>query len=93
MTVVPPEPVLRLKPGVEWQRVDDEVVVLDLASSSYLGVNDTGAALWPLVAAGTTEARLVEELTRRFPVAAEQARAVVGAFVARLRSLTLLDEQ
>ena len=83
---------LRLKRGVEWQRVDDEVVALDLASSSYLGVNDTGAVLWPLVAEGTTEARLVEALTAQFTVGPEQAKADIEACVEQLRSLALVDE-
>jgi hypothetical protein len=83
---------LRLRSGVEWERVDDEVVALDLSSSAYLGVNDTGAVLWPLVAAGTTEPALVEELTGRFDIDVERARADVHAFVDRLRSLTLVDE-
>lgn len=87
-----PGSVLRLKPGVEWQPVDDEVVVLDLGSSAYLAVNDTGAVLWPLVAAGTSEPELVDELTARFDVDVEQAQLDVRAFVARLRSLTLVEE-
>ena len=83
--------VLRLKPGVEWQHVDDEVVVLDLSSSAYLAVNGTGAALWPLVAAGTTERQLAEELTARFPVDVDQAHADVMQFTMQLREFALLE--
>ncbi|HUR22262.1 MAG TPA: PqqD family protein [Acidimicrobiales bacterium] len=86
-----PGPVLRLKPRVEWQHVDDEVVVLDLSSSAYLALNGTGAALWPLVAAGTTERGLVEELTARFPVDVDQAQADVTRFTTQLRDLALLE--
>ena len=84
-------PVLRLRPGIEWQRVDDEVVVLDLSSSAYLAVNGTGTALWPLVAAGTTERQLVEELTARFRVDAHQAQVDVTQFTTQLRDLALLE--
>ncbi len=87
-----PEPVLRLKPGVEWQHVDDEVVALDLNASAYLGVNDTGARLWPLVAVGTTERQLVETLVAHFHLDVEQAGADVGAFVDQLRSFTLVEQ-
>jgi hypothetical protein len=85
-------PVLRLKPGVDWQQVDDEVVAFDLGSSAYLAVNDTGAVLWPLVAAGTTEHELVEALAARFDIDFDRARADVGAFVDQLRSMTLVEE-
>ena len=77
---------------MEWQHVDDEVVVLDLNASAYLAVNDTGAVLWPLVAEGTTEHELVEELTSRFRIDEDEARADVGAFVDQLRSLTLVED-
>lgn len=83
---------VRLKPGVEWQCVDDEVVVLDLESSTYMAVNDTGALLWPLVAEGTSEPAMAAELTARFALDADAARADVSAFVDRLRSLDLVDE-
>jgi hypothetical protein len=83
---------VRLKPGIEWQRVDDEIVALDLNTSAYLGVNDAGALLWPLVVAGTTEDELVEALLSEFAVDGERARVDVGAFVERLRSLSLITE-
>jgi hypothetical protein len=83
---------VRLKPDVEWQKVDDEVVVLDLGQSVYLGVNDSGAVLWPMVAAGTSQDRLVDELTSRFGIDDDRARADVAAFVDRLRSLSLVVE-
>ena len=37
---------------VAWRRVDDEVVVLDLDSSAYYSLNDTGSRMWELLAAG-----------------------------------------
>lgn len=77
---------------MEWQTIDDEVVALDLNTSAYLAVNDVGAVLWPLVVAGTTEATLVAELTERFDVEEDRARADVDAFVERLRALSLVDE-
>ena len=84
---------LRLKPGVEWQQVDDEVVVLDLGTSVYLGVNDSGAVLWPLVASGSTQIRLIDALASRFGIDDERARVDVKAFVDRLRSLSLVVEE
>lgn len=64
--------------------------MLDLGESVYLGVNDTGAMLWPMVAAGTSEDRLVDELMSRFGIDDDRARADVAAFVGRLRSLSLV---
>jgi len=82
---------VRLKTGVAWQHVEGEVVALDLASAAYMLANDTGSLLWPLVAEGATEARLVEELTAHFALDPEQARADVRAFVDQLRTLALVE--
>jgi hypothetical protein len=84
--------VIRLKAGVEWQQVDDEVVALDLGTSAYVAVNDTGAVLWPMVAAGTTESQLVAELADRYAIDGPRAEADVRAFVEGLRSLSLVDQ-
>jgi hypothetical protein len=81
----------RLRPGIEWRNVAGEVVALDLESSAYLSVNDTGSVLWPLVVAGTTEAHLVEEIVARFGVEVEVARRDVAAFVEGLRSFALVE--
>lgn len=82
---------IRLRPDVEWRAIDGEVVVLDLATSAYLAVNDTGAVLWPLVAAGARQADLVDELAQRYRLEPDQAKADVEAFVASLRALSLVE--
>jgi len=83
--------VLRLRPGIEWRTVAGEVVALDLESSAYLSVNDTGTVLWPLVASGTTEADLVDALVAHFGVDAARARADVADFVAQLHTYSLVE--
>lgn len=87
------EPIIRLRSDLAWQVVDGEVVVLDPAASAYLGVNDTGAVLWPLVASGATQTELAGVLEDRFMVGTEQACSDVSAFVARLRTLALIEEE
>jgi hypothetical protein len=83
--------VIKLRPDVAWQDLDGEVVALDLESAAYLMANHSGSALWPLLAEGATESQLCAELTSRFPIEPERARADVGAFVGQLRKLDLLD--
>ena len=73
-----------------WQDLDGEVVALDLAAAAYLMANGSGSVLWPLVAEGATESRLVDELITRYPIEPERARADVGAFVDQLRTFDLL---
>ena len=35
--------------AVEWREVEGEIVALDLRDEMYLGVNGSGAVLWPLL--------------------------------------------
>ncbi len=53
---------LRLREqGLNWREIDGEVVVLDVERSHYLNLNATGAVLWLMLAAGTTEPQLVAQ--------------------------------
>jgi len=78
--------------ALEWREVGGEVVALDLASSRYLAVNESGAALWPLLAQGSTRPALAAHLQATFGVDAERATADVDAFLADLAARGLLAE-
>ncbi len=82
---------VRLREGaVSWREVDGEVIVLDLETSDYLGVNASGTVLWLLLAGGTTAAAMRRALVERFGIGAEQAATDVEAFLAAARSRRLL---
>lgn len=77
--------------GIATQDLGDEVVVLDLKSSSYLLLNATGAALWPALAKPTTIAELSVVLTDRFDVDEERATTGAAGFVHELLGLGLIE--
>ena len=76
--------------AIEWREVEGEVVALDVRTSQYLAVNATGAALWPLLAAGATRDELVTTLVERFETDAETAGGDVDAFLGALAEQDLL---
>ncbi len=76
---------------LEWRRVGDEVVILDLRAREYFSLNETGTALWPLLERGSSREELVAELQTAFGVSAETAAQDVDAFVADLRERALVD--
>jgi hypothetical protein len=85
--------VLKLKgDGSSWRAMDDEVVVLDTSRSEYLGVNKTGAALWPLLVAGATRDELANALVSTFGVSESRATSDVAAFVAVLAERGMLQK-
>lgn len=75
---------------LETRSVEDEIVLLDLRTQTYLSLNRTGARLWPLITEGTDRAALVAALRQRHDVPVEVAERDVDALVAQLREADLL---
>ncbi len=76
---------------VEWRRLEDEIVVLDLASSVYLSIRGVGAVLWEALAEGATQEELTALVVDGFEVDPETATADVAAYLADLRSRSLVE--
>ncbi|MEO6715310.1 MAG: PqqD family protein [Mycobacteriales bacterium] len=84
---------LRLRrTDLQWRAVEGEIVALDVRGSQYLGVNDSGAQLWDLLAAGTTRAALAEHLSATYGLDPATAGAHAEAFVDQLRAQDLVEE-
>lgn len=75
---------------VTWQEIDGELVILDLARSTYLTTNQTGAFLAKLLVEETTEDALADALVAEFGIERSEAVADVDAFLGELRKLELL---
>jgi hypothetical protein len=78
--------------GLSWQQLEDEVVLLDLESGSYLRLNHSAAVLWTALAEGADVTELSGRLEREFGLPPEQATADAQAFVAELLTSGLLVE-
>jgi len=77
--------------ALEWRAIDDEIVALDRAAGEYVAVTGSGAALWPLLLAGTSRGALAEELTDRYDVQPATAARDVDRFVDTLSARGLLE--
>ena len=75
---------------VTWQEIDGELVILDLARSTYLTTNATGAFLTKLLVHETSEDDLAAALAAKYDLAVDGARADVRTFAAELDRLGLL---
>ena len=82
---------LRLAPGIAWQRIDGEGVVLDLERGRSLGLNASATLILSLIDTHAEEA-IVAELCRSFAVTAEEAEADVRSFMGELRQGGLVIE-
>lgn len=76
---------------LEAREVEDELVLLDLRTQTYLSLNPAGAHLWPLMVQGTDRDALVDALRQRHDISVEVAERDVDALVAQLREADLLQ--
>lgn len=75
---------------VTWQALDEEIVVLDLRSSSYMRLNRTAATLWRLLARATSQEALETALVEEHGASEDQAARDTSAFLDDLRRRGLL---
>ena len=83
-------PVRARSRDLEWRRVDEEVVILDLRSQRYMSLNHAGARLWPLLVSGTTRQQLIEELVGAYGIDANEAGGDVDVLLGQLAQADLL---
>ena len=86
---------LRLAERSVWSELGDEVVILDLKSSSYLGLEEVGAAIWGLLSEPRTVGELEESLTATYDVDRARLREDLWPFLEQLveRGLVVRDEE
>jgi hypothetical protein len=85
---------LRLKGDeVVWREVDEELVVLELSSTTYLMLNGSAKQLWLRLADGATSEELVTMLIDLFQISPEQARTDAESFLSNLTERKLLDRE
>ncbi len=74
------------------RKLDDEMVLLNLDSGEYFGLNDTGTRVWELLADGRSRDEVVDCLTEEFEVAVEVASSHVATLCNELLQAGLLAE-
>jgi Coenzyme PQQ synthesis protein D (PqqD) len=82
---------LRLRTeDLSWREIDDEVIAVDVETSTYLAANKAGTLLWRRLGTGATRHELAELLVETYGIEHELARADVEVFLGDLASRGLL---
>ena len=79
-----------LRPDVAFRTVDDEGVVLDLATGTYFGLNASGTRMWQLLSEHGSLQEVVAALGREFDATPETLGRDLMAFVEHLASRDLV---
>jgi len=73
-----------------FQEVNGELVILDLASEKYFGLNEVGTRIWLLLESGKSVAEAQEILLDEFDVDPRQLQSDVDDLLARLNDAGLI---
>ena len=83
---------LNVPPEVMSRLVGDEMVLLDLSSGLYFGLDGVGQRIWQAVADGKTLSETVDIVVAEYDVDRDQATADVLQFASTLLERGLLAE-
>ena len=81
---------LAIPPQVMSRLVEDETVLLDLASGTYFGLDGVGNFIWEAVSTGKTLRETIALITEEYEVDETQVRKDVVAFTEDLVERGLL---
>ena len=83
---------IRVSPWVTHERLDNEVIAINLETGAYYALDGVAADCWALVAAGSSIDDAIGVLGQRYDVDPDRARADVDGFVAELQRERLVVE-
>lgn len=83
--------VVRACPGHLMAKVQNETVVLQVASGQYFGLNEIGTRIWNLIQSPTALSGLIDELMLDYDVAPGELEADVISLLEELRAAQLAE--
>ena len=82
---------IRIRKDVVFRDLEGEMVLLNLATGVYFGLDPVGTRIWALIDAGRTVEQIVSAITAEYDVDAAVCRADLERFLATLRDNDLVD--
>ena len=92
-TTTPPSPTDRFQASSQalFERINNEGVILDMATETYFALNETGTCVWEAVANGGTFEGAALRLADRFSIPLEKARTDTQSLVHELLQRHLVE--
>jgi len=81
------------RPNVISDMIDDEVVIINLASGAYYSLDHCGSLVWQALDAGLTVGQTVERLQHRYAGEPEPMTESVALFVSQLLEEGLITDR
>jgi hypothetical protein len=84
-------PGVRIKKEVRFRDLQGELVLLNLRTGVYFGLDPVGSRIWQLIEDRRSSTDIVEALLAEYDVARAECEADVREFLAALRDNELVD--
>ncbi len=82
---------MKPREGVVFNRVGEELVLLDLNRGIYYGLDPIGARMWELLSAGQEEGEILATLGEEYEVERQTLSADLRRLIAELQESELLE--
>ena len=82
---------IRIRKDVVFRDLEGELVLLNLATGVYFGLDPVGTRIWALIDEGRTVDDIVHVMTAEYEIDADACRADLACFLATLRDNALVD--
>lgn len=87
----PRDAAIRIKRDVVFRDLEGELVLLNLATGVYFGLDPVGTRIWGLIDGRRSAADIVEALTAEYEIDPRTCEADLGRFLESLRDNDLVD--
>ena len=88
---VPRDTSVRIRKDVVFRELEGEMVLLNLATGVYFGLDPVGTRIWSLIEARRSADEIVNTLTAEYEVDADTLVADLARFLDTLRDNALVD--
>lgn len=72
------------KDRIVHETIDDEVIIIDLATGTYFSLTKSAASLWPAIVEGTSKDRLIAIMGNAYDAQSSDIEASVDTFLTKL---------
>lgn len=80
----------RIPSTVIYRKLGEEIVMLNLESGLYFGLNQTGSEIWEMYLDGRENEEIVEAMALRYEMSKEQIRLHIGMLLTELKENGLI---
>ncbi len=82
---------IRFSKDVVFRDLDDEMIIMDMNTGKYFGLNETGAKIWALLDKYQKPKKVIDELLTEYNLSEDECEREVKQFLQAILNKGLID--